>query len=215
MYGREVAPQFFNPEGKENNVPLVDGICVPMPCYTRRLVQVGAVVFQRITRSDNPVRQVTDVTNQPVAAGMLQKGLNQLNAGADAKCDDCVCYGVRFNPPLRTDASTLVDSSSDTDQQGVTTTYEYFVCTVWDWLSIGNCVPPGSEFHIGGKLVPVEKAPWPVVKPGRSESGGGEGSPGKKPKKKRPAVKRAVKKPVAKKKAAKKAKTKKSVKRRR
>ncbi len=89
-------------------MPLINGICIPSVGYTRSLVPNSGKVWQMIIRSNNPVPQFTDVTNNPMGAGMLPQGLNQLRATADMKCDGCVCFGTRFNPPVQTPGSIFI-----------------------------------------------------------------------------------------------------------
>jgi hypothetical protein len=149
-----------------------------------------------------------------MGAGMLPQGLNQLRATADMKCDGCVCFGTRFNPPVQTPGSIFIQQSQDTDLSGVTTTYVYFVTADFNVHSLGNCVPPGTLVKDrSGKFVPVDHAEWLVQRGGSGAGGSGSGDGGKKPKKRTPprrVKKAAAKKTKAKKPAAKKSKARKS-----
>jgi hypothetical protein len=172
---------FFYPNGKERNVPLINGTCVPMACYTRRLIQTNAKLLQVITRSDSKKSTEVDLTNNAAYAALLQQGLNTLRGASDLKCDGCVCHGTRFNPPLRIPTSVVVNQSQDTDPVGgVVTTYTYTVTAEYDWQTLGNCYPPGSPVKVGEKWVPVEKAAYNEYRPGSGEgSGGNEKKKGK------------------------------------
>lgn len=166
-------------------MPLVNGVCIPPICMKRQLIRPGAQLLQIIVRG-GMLPQTKIVTNDPLYAPLLPQGLNQLAAMADVDCDGCVCAArVRFNPPVNTPASLVVQKNQDTDAAGVTTVYVYVVTAQWRILSLGMCFPPGALIKVGENFVPVEEAPktpmdWPPP--------GGGGSGGKKGKKKGKAV---------------------------
>lgn len=153
-------------------MPLINGFCVPPVCLRRTLNQGKAKLIYTATVG-GVAKPAIDVSAK--FPDMLKKGLNQLRDAATIDCDGCHCFKLKeWNPPLAMAIPPYaVETSTDTDLNGVVNVYTYEVTgAVYDVKSIGICYPPGTKVQVEGKWVPVEG------KKGKAEKK-------KKPKKKR------------------------------
>lgn len=144
-------------------MPLINGICVPPICLRRTLVQ-GAAKLMYTATVGGVAKAPIDVSAKFPA--LLKKGLKELRDAEDIACDGCTCFKLKeWNPPLQiTIPPYTVETSTDTDLNGVVTVYTYEVTgAVYQIKSIGICCAPGTKVQVGGKWVPVEG------KPGKAE----------------------------------------------